>query len=254
MNNISKILAFLLLALSFNIYSDHHEMPTFTPMESFSCNYNPGMDIEDDLRVTKNWNKYIDTTGINYSAWLLHPYYTNDTEEHDVYWIGFTATWEEMGKASDIMLTKEGAKIQAQYDKVTTCAGHDIWGTETVRASKRDPGDGYLTLSSCSLTDEANPAAFEDADKKFNEYADSVGDENGSYRWYPGPGVKLEWSSEYDFLLASTTDSLSSWGSTADRNVNGGGNQVLTSLYGNLMQCEDMRVFKATAARINSSN
>jgi len=252
MKHISQILTSLLLAISFNIYSDHHEMPTFSPMESFSCNYNPGMDIEDDLRVTKTWNKYIDTTGINYSAWLLHPYYTNDSEEYDVYWIGFTPTWEEMGKASDIMLTKEGAKIQAQYDKVTTCAGHDIWGTEVVRSSKRELGDGYLTLSSCSLTGEANRADLESADNKFNEYADSIGEENGSFRWYPGPGVKLEWSSEYDFLVANTTDSLSSWGRTADINVNGGGNLVWASIYGNLMQCEDMRVFKATTARLGN--
>jgi len=33
MKNISKILASLLVAISFNIYSDHHEMPNFTPAQ-----------------------------------------------------------------------------------------------------------------------------------------------------------------------------------------------------------------------------
>ena len=35
----------------------------------------------------------------------------------------------------------------------------------------------------------------------------------------------------------------------ADINVNGGGNMMAASLYGELMQCEDMRVYSATAAR-----
>ena len=43
--------------------------------------------------------------------------------------------------------------------------------------------------------------------------------------------------------------SLSTFGSGADINVNGGGNMMAASLYGELMQCEDMRVYTATAAR-----
>ena len=77
----------------------------------------------------------------------------------------------------------------------------------------------------------------------------SSGFTGGIYRWFPGPGVQLSWTSEYDFLAANTTSSLSQWGAGADALVNGGGAAMQASIYGSLMQCEDTRVFLATQAR-----
>ena len=59
----------------------------------------------------------------------------------------------------------------------------------------------------------------------------------------------MAFSEEYDLVTINTVDSLSTFGSGADINVNGGGNMMAASLYGELMQCEDMRVYTATAAR-----
>ena len=91
------------------------------------------------------------------------------------------------------------------------------------------------------------------ADKKMNEFADQAGNTGGIYRWFPGPGVQLSWTSKYDFLSANTTSSLSEWGAGADAMVNGGGAAMQASIYGGLMQCEDARVFLATQARSSSN-
>ena len=46
---------------------------------------------------------------------------------------------------------------------------------------------------------------------------------------------------------------MSAFGAGADINVNGGGNMMAASIYGELMQCEDMRVYTASAARTSSN-
>jgi hypothetical protein len=91
------------------------------------------------------------------------------------------------------------------------------------------------------------------ADVKWNEFMDSSGMEGGIFRWYPGPGVSSAFAGEYDFVNVNVIDSLSAFGSGADINVNGGGNMMAASIYGELMQCEDMRVYTAKVARAPGS-
>ena len=233
-------------------YSDNH-IPTFGPMEAYGCNFSENKDMDDLMRVVKEWNKYADTSGTDYSAWVLTPYYFNTSQTHDIYWIGFSSDFEEMAKASESMLTEEGIKINDKFNAVVPCDEHSLWGTEVVRAPKTGAGDGYLTISDCTLSEGANREAVLAADEKWNAYLDQQSAVGGLYRWYPGPGVS---STEFtaDFLLASTTDSLQSLGKAAERNVNGGGNMVAVGLYGELMTCTDQRVYSAKNVRLSVSN
>jgi hypothetical protein len=99
------------------------------------------------------------------------------------------------------------------------------------------------------LTEGTTTEDLMSADKKMNAFADQAGNTGGIYRWFPGPGVQLSWTSAYDFLSANTNSSLTQWGASADAMVNGGGAAMQASIYGSLMQCEDARVFLATQAR-----
>ena len=233
-------------------YSDNH-IPTFGPMEAFGCNFSENRDMNDLMRVVKEWNKYSDTTGTNYSAWVLTPYYFNSSETHDIYWIGFSSDFVEMGRASEVMLTEEGSKINDKFNSVVPCDEHSLWGTEVIRAPKAPVGDGYLTISECTLSAGATREAVLAADEQWNAYLDSSDAVGGLYRWYPGSGVS---STEFtaDFLLASTIDSLQSWGKVAEGNVNGGGNMVAVGLYGELMTCTDQRVYSAKNVRLSTPN
>ena len=247
------LLPIIFFSVSFYSFSDDHVQPMIIPMEHFACNYNAGKDRDDDLKVVEEWNEFLDESGVSYSSYFLDPYYTNNDEQYDTHWIGFSTTFEEMGKAQELMLSGEGAKLQAKFNKVTSCSEHDIWGSYTVRASTNESEGGVLNLSSCKLTEGTTTEDLMAADKKMNEFADQAGNTGGIYRWFPGPGVQLSWTSKYDFLAANTTSSLSEWGAGADAMVNGGGAAMQASIYGGLMQCEDARVFLATQAR-GSSN
>lgn len=242
----------ILFSLSFNTFSEEQEQPNIVPLEHFGCNYNKGKDRDDDLKVISEWNEFVDQSGLNYSAYLVDPYYTNPDEQYDTHWIGFSPSFEEMGKAQELMMTAEGAKLQDKFNRVTTCGEHDLWGSYTVRASSNNEGGGILTLSSCKLTEGSTIEDLMQADVRMNEFADQAGNTGGIYRWFPGPGVQLEWTSEYDFLAANTASSLSEWGAGADAMVNQGGAAMQASIYGNLVQCVDTRVFVVTQVR--SSN
>jgi len=244
---ISTLISFCSLS-----YSDNH-IPTFGPMEAFGCNFSENRDMNDLMRVVKEWNKYSDTTETNYSAWVLTPYYFNTSETHDIYWIGFSSDFEEMGRASEVMLTEEGSKINDKFNSVVPCDEHSLWGTEVIRAPKTPAGDGYLTISECTLSEGATREAVLAADEQWNTYLDSSGAVGGLFRWYPGSGVS---STEFtaDFLLASTIDSLQNWGKAAEGNVNGGGNMIAVGLYGELMTCTDQRVYSAKNVRLSTPN
>ena len=247
-----KLLTFITLFFALLAYSDDH-LPTIVAMEMYACNYNKAKDLSDSMDVVEDWNDYFDTTEIGYSAWILEPYYTNPEELYDSYWIGFAQSFEEMGAAQESMMTDEGLKIDAQFAKVSTCASHSLWGIQPVRQPTNSFGDGYLAASRCKLLDGATPMSVLAADAKWNEFMDSSGMEGGIFRWYPGPGVSSAFAGEYDFVNVNVIDSLTAFGSGADINVNGGGNMMAASIYGELMQCEDMRVYTASAARTSSN-
>tara|TARA_Y200000002_G_C22576127_1_gene618770 strand:+ start:243 stop:1001 length:759 start_codon:yes stop_codon:yes gene_type:complete len=243
----------IIFTFSFNILKADDHIPTIGAMEMFACNYNKSKDISDSMKVVEEWNEYIDSTEVSYSAWILEPYYTNPEEQYDSYWIGFSQSFEEMGLAQETMFTDEGIKLDEKFAKVSTCEAHSLWGFQSVRENKDPFGDGFLAASRCKLMDDATPQMIMAADVKWNEFMDSSGMSGGIFRWYAGPGVSSEFSDDYDFVNINTIDSLSAFGAGADINVNGGGNMVAASIYSELMQCEDMRVYTAKVARAPGS-
>ena len=60
MTNFIKIFfaSFISLVLSFSVFADD-DQPTFIPVEGFGCNYAPGKDINDLMRVVDEWNEYV---------------------------------------------------------------------------------------------------------------------------------------------------------------------------------------------------
>ncbi len=242
------LITFAFLFASVTSFADDH-VPNIVAMEMFACNYNKGKDLTDSLKVVEEWNEYIDSTDASYIAWILEPYYTNPDEQYESYWIGFAPTFEAMGKAQETMFTDEGLKLNEKFNRVSTCDAHSLWGVQAVKQPEDSFEDGFLAASRCKLLEDATPQKILSADKKWSDYMDSKGMKGGIFRWYAGPGVSMAFSEEYDLVTINTVDSLSTFGSGADINVNGGGNMMAASLYGELMQCEDMRVYTATAAR-----
>ena len=79
------------------------------------------------------------------------------------------------------------------------------------------------------------------------ESTDSSG---GAGRWWPGSGIPTRFTA--DFLWGTSSDSLADWGRSADMAVNGGGNQAMQSIYGDLMTCSNRAVYTVKAARTSN--
>ena len=248
MTKINKIIVISITAwLSFTAIADgHEEAPTYLPLEGFACNYNSGKDLGDFIKATEKWNDYVDETGVSYNAWVFTPYFYSEDQKADAYWIGIAPTWEELMKGAETMANSKGQKIQAEFDKITTCYDHSNWGLEIVRSSA-ELGDAVVTMQWCTLTEEATPEKLVAADKKLNAFLDSGDSTGGISRWYPGSGVPSRFDA--DLLWVQSAESMVAWGKGADQAVNGGGNQVSQELYGDLMTCNNREVFIADAVR-----
>lgn len=253
MNIISKALLPLILTLSVNLFADDHlqDSPTFLPLEGFACNYNSGKDMGDLQKVTEKWNDFVDGTDVQYNAWIFTPYFYSEEQTADTYWIGVAPTWEELMRGAETMTTPKGQKIQAEFDKVSSCYDHSNWGLEIVRPSA-ELGDGMVTIQWCTLTDGTTPEQILAADKKLNAFMDQGTSTGGISRWWPGSGIPSRFDA--DLLWVQSAESMTAWGRGADQAVNGGGNQVAQQLYGELMTCKNREVFMADAVRISQQN
>ena len=252
MNNLIKLLTILSLTIiSYsNFADDHMQAPTFFPLEGFACNYNSGKDSDDLAKVIEEWNEYVDTTGVTYNAWIFTPYYFSEDMTADTIWIGVAPTWEEMMEAAETMTSEEGQKIQAKFDRISDCYDHTSWGLEIVRASD-EYGDGLATTQWCSLNEGVTREQVLAADKKMNAYLDEENVSGGVSRWWAGSGLPSRFDA--DMLWVQTASSMTEYGRRVDRAVNRGGNQVMGSLYGDLMSCKNREVFSVNAVRISQN-
>ena len=245
----TKITFLTIFLLSFSVMADDHmENPTFFPLEGFACNFNSGKDMDDLLKTTGKWNDYVDSSDLQYSAWIFTPYFYSEDMPADTIWIGISPTWEEMMKGAEMMGTPEGQKIQAEFDRISDCYDHTNWGLEIVRPSA-SLGDGMVTMQWCTLHEGTTNDQILAADKKLNAFMDQGSSTGGISRWWPGSGIPSRFDA--DLLWVQSAESMTAWGRSADQAVNGGGNQVAQELYGELMTCTNREVFLADAVRIS---
>ena len=247
MNYFKVLFISVLVSICSVSYADNHS-PTFYPIEVFGCKYNEDQGLDDLLRVAGEWNKWADNNFSKpYAAWVLVPGYVNsDSVTNDVAWVGISSSFEDLGTVQDEMASK-GQRLQAKFDKVTTCKDHTLWGWEVTRQSPNPTADGVLTFSACTLNEGVTREDVMAADKKWNEYLDEINSNQGLSRWYPGSGTSSDIT--YDFLYVSGSSSNADWGKGADVFVNGGGALVQASIYGDLMTCDTNRVYGSTNVR-----
>ena len=90
-------------------------------------------------------------------------------------------------RGAETMAAPKGQKIQAEFDKVSSCYYHSNWGLEIVR-SAAELGDGLVTIQWCTLTEGTTNDQILAADKKLNAFMDQGGSTGGVSRWWPGSG------------------------------------------------------------------
>lgn len=229
-------LSLLLTAASFAQAEDAQPNGIF-PIETYGCNFAEGKGLDDLLAVASGWDKWADKNySAPYDAWVLSPFYFNDQTQSDSIWVGTTESFHHMGKTQDDWYSK-GAALQASFDAVSPCGSHALWGGRVVKEQSPVSEKGIVAFQMCKLGPDANPVNVAAADLKWAAYLESAGISDGLHFWYPGSGVSAD--RDWDFLSVQVSANLTTWGSTIDTAVNGGGMMQFGTIYGDLMSCSN---------------
>ena len=222
------------------------------PIETYGCNYADGKGLDDLRSVAKKWDKWADKNySAPYDAWVLTPFYFNGQTRVDSIWVGTAENFNQLGKVQNDWVSK-GAAMQAQFDSVSPCGNHALWGGRVVKEQAEITKEGLVAFQMCTLGEGANAADVAAADVKWAAYLESAGITDGLHYWYPGSGVSQD--REWDFLSLQISDNFAAWGSSIDTAVNGGGMTQFGAIYGNLMSCKNGGVWTYEQVRQSIAN
>ena len=236
----------LLSSIAYAQYAE--ELPSFSPVETYTCMYNEGMGPDDLDDAVDKWNKWMDKEGqTNYFASTLVPIYFG-SETFDFGWLGFYPTGAEMGAGSDHWLAK-GGEHAANFAAVADCDTHTGFASTEVKApadnGEEDDGQFILTFTDCKITAEDESTDILGAIGQWTAYATESGYKNGAWVMFPVYGGG---GAEYDFKMVQGHDDLSSLGQDWDRYAKG--DYIKAGEFNpGLYDCDDARVYAGTVRR-----
>jgi len=226
-------LAFLFTASAAALADDHLQVPEYGGVETFACDFNEGKDMDDLLKVTKKWDKWLNKNGsVAYTGLVLSPYYY-DSLEADVYWVGFSFSLEDQAVAQTEFLATD---LSQDFLDVYTCKSHAQLAWVRVRDEVDSSENGIVDFSACAMLPDATREALSAADEKMNEFLTEIDSTARIYRWYPMQGGD---TIDPDFVQASWASSLQEKGANADKFIRAGGPVLRESLYGDLLSCSN---------------
>ena len=249
MKKILLIIASVFLSVG-SVWADSHEAekPSFSPVETFTCNYNDGKGPADLDKVIKSWNDLMDKEGQgDYFAALLTPVYFGEPL-FDVGWLGVWRNGNVMGSGTDWWLSN-GGKVAAGFNDVLTCESHTNFASQNVREAKPDDDESdknfVLSFSNCSVKEGKNYGEFMAAQKEWNAYADEHGIAEANWVWWPVYG---ESNNDYDFKFLASMDDHTAAGANWQL-YSEGHFQKSSELFDDIVDCDISRVYGGRTIR-----
>ena len=238
------VLAILVFTSSSVTLADHHGAPETAALEAFFCSFEKGKDMDDLLKVTAEWDKWIDSSDSKaYAAYVMQPVINTGADfPYDYFWLGVAKNHEALGKSADEWM-KKGGKIAAKFDAVAPCDTHILMTSQVIKPGNNDGKGGFAQISSCELKDGANMMSLMAADKQWVSWMTDNEMPGGLVRWYGGVGEAKD--STTDFYSVYLAESLAQRGKAHDMMMAGGG-AALNSIYEDVMTCDVPRVYHGT--------
>ena len=243
-NQLTKIvLALIVLTSSSLALADHHAAPQTAALEAFFCSFEKGKDMDDLLKVTTEWDKWIDTSDSKaYDAYVMQPVINTGSDfPYDYFWLGVAKNHEAMGQSSDEWM-KKGSKIAAKFDAVAPCDTHILMTSQVVKPGNNNVKGGFAQISSCELNEGANMVSLMAADKQWVSWMTDNEMPGALVRWFGGVGEAKD--STTDFYSVYLAESLAQRGKAHDMMMAGGA--ALSSIYDDVMTCDVPRVYHGT--------
>ena len=232
------------------IAQDDADEMTFSPVETYTCNYNDGKGPADLQKAVDSWNKYADGAGMdNYFAVVLTPHFFGD-ETFDVGWLGSTNTGEELGSALDHWL-KNGGKAADAFNAAITCNSHSMFASTMLKSPPEGgpPESIVLTFADCSVADGKSYEEVFSGIGGFVEYQNAHGYTHGSWAMFPAYGVS---DLDYDFKIVNAFGDHGAVGMSFDK-IAAGDWEVRQEMIGDLMDCDVPRVYAGQVVRTMSA-
>ncbi|MGI9295797.1 MAG: hypothetical protein ACR2PS_17590, partial [Pseudomonadales bacterium] len=221
--------------------ADHHEGPTFAPVELYSCTFADGKGMADLDKVTAKWNAWMDEKGRNdYVAVTLTPQFNDPDLKFDAAWMGFWPDGKAMGKSLQEWVT-EGGKLGAEFDKVMPCDVHQSFAAVTINApTGPTPETAVVVFSNCSIAEGKKPAEAGAALRAWGEYLKSNGIDGPLWSMWPAHGGG---DADFDFKLVAGYNDYQAFGAAFDQFGNGGGYKKAAEIFGGVTDCDVARVY-----------
>jgi hypothetical protein len=238
------VLAILVFTSSSLTLADHHAAPQTAALEAVFCSFEKGKDMDDLLKVTAEWDKWIDSSDSKaYAAYVMQPVINTGADfPYDYFWLGVAKNHEALGQSADEWM-KKGGKIAAKFDAVAPCDTHILMTSQVIKPGNNDGKGGFAQISSCELKDGANMMSLMAADKQWVSWMTDNEMPGGLVRWYGGVGEAKD--STTDFYSVYLAESLAQRGKAHDMMMAGGG-AALDSIYEDVMTCDVPRVYHGT--------
>lgn len=226
---------------------DEETQLRFWPSEIYICNYNDGMGPGDLDKAVDAWNKYSDEHDVeDYFAATFTPWYFG-ADTFDFGWLGGWSSGQAMGEGTDMWLA-EGGEYAARLAAVATCGVHSNLATTTIKSPDGDshPDHRVMTFSDCSYV---GGTTFEDVLSGLGAWAAYQAENNygnGTRMMLPVFGGGDD---GFDYTIVESYESHTALGKMYDLYRNGGGYQKYGELLGDLVSCDEARVYNATTRR-----
>jgi len=227
---------------------DAAEEPSWTPVETFTCNYLDGKSPADLDAVIDEWNDWWDDKGLkSYFAATITPFYFGELA-FDFGWLGAWTDGAAMGSSMDVWVN-DGSEINAKFFEVIECGSHSKFVSLNVKQPPPNDDDSdnnfLLDFQNCSIEEGKTFEDFMAAQEAWNAYADDIGILGGAWVMFPLAG---ETDDDYDFKYIHSVGSHSADGANWDLFASGHWRKS-SELFDDVLDCDISRVYSATTRR-----
>ena len=225
---------------------DGDKVPTLTPLEIYTCNYEKGKSRGDLDKVVARWNKWADDNdSAPYTAWLMTPAFFGPEITFDVAWMGGWPTTAAMGSSLQ-MYQDEGAKLNAEFAKVFNCDQHSSMAVMPMQPPTEFSESALLRFMDCSVAEGSTIQDAVKATAKFGKYMDSKGSETSAWVFFPGLGSG---NIDFDYKLVLASADYPSLAKDAEITMNGGGWMEAGKTFKGITSCDSARVYQVDMIR-----
>jgi len=223
-------------------------MGKVVPVEMYACKFNEGKGHSDLAAVIEQWNEYADDSDMDdYSAWLLTPFFFTPEQDFDVLWLGAYRDGNAMGTGLHNWISN-GQELSAAFGEVVDCIAHVAYSSAMYKAPSggNAPGSGLISMMDCKLNEGHRYSDVKAAELKWADHLLESGSKAAFYHWRPMYGGG---DADFDYKVVFAYPDFKQLGADVEMLLNGGGRQVSQSIFGDIDECDDARVYITKSIR-----